>query len=273
MKSQSLTQRSAVLALVLMGALLGPADGKAQTMADYTNTPPFITDAVPPNVLLLLDNSGSMNSASYNGAPFDPTKTYFGMYDPLECYDYGSNKFIPDPAANPAAPGTCTNSPYLWSGNLLNYATMRRIDIVKWVMMGGTCSVGGRDAQGGCKQLIGQSNFDNAACCRDQTTSVAHADANNRMPSSYLPGVGGTAYFHLMGSISTLKGAFCLDNDSTQPGSSSCSDGDAYSETGPWTIRIDHFENATGVIQEVGSKARFGLMEFKGAGDGGKVLN
>lgn len=106
-------------------------------MADYTAIPPFVPDVVPPNVLLLMDNSGSMNQVAY-AENFDPTHTYYGIFDPLECYSYASNKFIPNPDANPTAPGTCPNASYPWSGNLMNYATMRRIDIVKWAMMGGS---------------------------------------------------------------------------------------------------------------------------------------
>jgi type IV pilus assembly protein PilY1 len=264
-------------ALALVGVWFLAGDhSRAQSIdnSTYAASPPFITNAVPPNVLLLMDNSGSMNEAAYKPQAFDPTKTYYGLYDPLECYDYGSEKFIPNPAANPATPGTCTNAPYLWSGNLLNYATMRRVDIVKWVMIGGTCSVGGRDAMGGCRQLIGQATFATGACCLDQTMSVSYAHASGRVPSSYLPGAGGTLYFHLVGSSGSLKGSFCLDDDAARPGSSSssCSDTDSYVESGPWRIRIDRFDNATGVIQEIGNKARFGLMEFN-TDQGGKVLS
>ncbi|MGH7252388.1 MAG: hypothetical protein ACREIE_01175, partial [Nitrospiraceae bacterium] len=270
-KIRTIQHLALACALLLAGLFLGPIEVNAQAMADYTAYPPFIgANAVPPNILLLLDNSGSMNNMAYGNA-FDPNQTYSGLSDPLECYDYGSNKFIPDPAVNPGTPGTCTTSPYLWSGNLLNYVSMRRIDIVKWVMMGGTCSVGGRDAQGGCQQLVGQYTFDNAACCLDQTMTVPTAQATGRMPASIVPS-GSNVYFHLMGSVGALKGTFCVDNDSNQDTSSDCNDGGGYTET-KWQIRVDHFENATGVIQQVGAKARFGIMEFKGAGDGGKVLS
>jgi len=124
------------LSLASLILILGPTEVNAQAMADYTSVPAFVgRDAVPPNILLLLDNSGSMNTVAYQTS-FDATKSYFGLFDPLECYDYGSNKFIPNPAANPTTLGTCTTSPYLWSGSLLNYVSMRRIDMVKWVMMG-----------------------------------------------------------------------------------------------------------------------------------------
>jgi len=258
-----------ILIGLTVGGLLFPVKAKAQSITDYTASPPFISQNVPPNILLLLDNSGSMNSNAYDN-PFDPATTYFGLYDPFECYDYASNKFIPDPAANPASPGTCSNGSYTWSGNLLNYATMRRIDIAKWVMMGGTCSVGGRDAQGGCRQLIGQSTFA-STCCLNQTQSVPVAQASGRMPASLIPG-SGDVYFHLVGSVGALQGAFCVDNDPTPDTSADCNDGSTYVET-KWQIRVDRFENASGIIQQVGTRARFGLMEFKGAGDGGKVLS
>ena len=99
MKRHTLTALT-TCALLLTGALLWPTQVKAQAMADYTSSPPFISNAVPPNILLLLDNSGSMNTRAYETA-FDASKAYYGLYDPYECYDYGSNKFQPDPAANP----------------------------------------------------------------------------------------------------------------------------------------------------------------------------
>lgn len=279
MTHEVLTHRSAGMrTLVLLICVLGWAGAaEAQTMQDYTSTPPFISNTVPPNVLLLMDNSGSMNSAAYQ-TPFSTGVTYFGYFDPYECYTYSANKFQPDPASNPSAPGTCGSS-YPWSGNLLNYVSMRRIDIVKWVMVGGVCTAGGRDAQNNCKELVGQYTFDANACCRDQTVAVTTAQATGRMPSTYIPSGSssdGNVYFHLMGSIGTLKGGFCVDNDPGQPNAQCDDDGGSYVET-LWQIRVVLLENATGIIQQVGSRARFGLMEFKSgsgtAGDGGKVLS
>lgn len=272
MTCEKITRRQMLTAVILLSAALAlPAGTQAQSMADYTATPPFIVNTVPPNVLLLMDNSGSMNMAAYSQNTFNPSTVYFGLYDPYECYSYGSNKFSPDPTANPSTPGTCGTT-YPWSGNMLNYVAMRRMDIVKWVMMGGTCTAGGRDAQNNCKQLVGQYTFDNGACCLDQTTSVSKTLATGRMPSSLLPS-GSTVYFHLMGSKGALKGGFCVDDDSNQPNSSCDDDGGSYSET-LWQINVVLLENATGIIQQVGNRARFGLMEFKsGTADGGKVLS
>ncbi len=260
----------AILGLLMIVALSGPTQADAQFLSDYTSTPPFITSTVAPNILLLLDNSGSMNSRAYQTA-FDTATTYYGIFDPTECYSYSSNRFQPDSSANPSTPGTCGAS-YPWSGNLLNYASMRRMDVAKWVMTGGICSVA-RDASGNCTRFKGQDSFNASTCCRDQTQSVTNAQATGRMDAAYIPGAG-DVYFHMVGSNANLRGYFCVDNDSTAPGSgdADCAqDGGGYTET-RWKIEVDHAVAAGGIIQQVGTRARFGLMEFKGAGDGGQVL-
>lgn len=254
---------STLACLILTGLLLWPASVGAQSLADYTTSPPFLNTTATPNVLLLFDNSGSMNSKAYD-QPFDPNKVYYGVWDAYECYNYAANKFEYDPAANPTTLGTCGSS-YPWSGNLLNYASMRRVDIAKIVMMGGICSVGGRDAQGNCKELIGQNNF--AACCQDFYQQATVAQAQNRMPAGLIPGAG-NVYFHIRGSIASLKGKICVRSTATTPSNST----DCTGTPNPVVITARLAQNASGVIQQVGNKARFGLMEFKGSGDGGKVL-
>src|SRR5207249_1854401 len=104
MKRQTMTGISlmlAMLALVLPATLLWPLEVNAQSMSDYTATPPFVSNTVPANILLLLDNSGSMNYMAYTTA-FNTATTYSGMFDATECYSYSSSVFQPDPSANPA---------------------------------------------------------------------------------------------------------------------------------------------------------------------------
>jgi type IV pilus assembly protein PilY1 len=261
----------AILGLAAAAALSASLEARAQTLSNYTSTPPFISATVAPNILLLLDNSGSMNSRAYQTA-FDTATTYYGIFDPTECYQYGSDRFQPDSASNPSTPGTCGAS-YPWSGNLLNYVSMRRMDMAKWVMTGGICSVA-RDASGYCTRFKGQDSFSTGACCRDQTQTVTNAQATGRMDATYIPGGGGDVSFHIVGSNANLRGYFCVDNDTTAPGSgdADCAqDGGGYTET-RWKIEVDWATPQGGIIQQVGTRARFGLMEFKGAGDGGQVL-
>lgn len=271
MNRHMITQRVALmsmLALLLGSSLLRPADIKAQAMSDYTATPPFVSNAVPPNVLLLMDNSGSMNGLAYPAA-FVPTQTYNGLFVAEECYSYASGKFSPDSAANPttmpAGGWNCSgNASYPWSGNLLNYAAQRRIDIVKYVMVGGMCTVA--RVNDTCATVKGQDSFNSSACCRNQIQSVTVAQATDRMPSALIPG-SGSVYFHMVGSVSTLRGKFCVKPNNTPPTSdTNCGASNLFG------IVADHPETTTGVIQQMGTKARVGLMEFKGVGEGGKVL-
>ncbi len=281
MKITRYTAWTASLALLCLTVGPGTRDAGAQAMADYTTTPSFISETVPPNVLLLLDNSGSMNIMAYDDglAAFDPTRTYNGIFDAAECYLYtgsgASERFAPDSSANPAtmpAGGwTCTgNATHPWSGNLLNFAGMRRIDIAKWVMVGGICAVA-RAADFTCSSVKAQ-DLPFAACCQNQTQAIAIADVSGRMPAALIPG-SGNVYFHLRGSNSSLRGKICVDNDSTQPSSSatSCQDGGTFVE-GEFVIRADQLTNSTGVIQQVGQKARFGVMEFSTLGSDGGVV-
>ncbi len=277
MSSRSLI--GCVWALTLTGLLLGSSDVTAQTMADYTAIPPFVSETVPPNILMLLDNSGSMNSMAYDdsGEAFDPTKSHTGIFDATDCYQYdgAADKFVPDPAANqatmPAGGWTCTgNSTYEWSGNLLNYGTMRRIDIAKSVMVGGVCAVT-RDADLTCSSVKGQ-DAPFAACCQNQAQRISTANVTGRMAAAFIPS-GSYVYFQLEGSNSNLRGKFCVDDDASTPSSfaSSCQDGGSFTE-GEFVIRADQLTNSTGVIQQVGDKARFGMMEFSTLGDDGGVI-
>ena len=62
--------RLAILLLVALSLILSsPQYVKAEccpNMADYLAYPPFLTSKVAPNILLILDNSGSMNQFAYH---------------------------------------------------------------------------------------------------------------------------------------------------------------------------------------------------------------
>ena len=60
MKSRNIATRGTVM-LALVGCLVGPGALQAQTMDQYYAVPPFVSDQVAPNIILLLDNSGSMS--------------------------------------------------------------------------------------------------------------------------------------------------------------------------------------------------------------------
>lgn len=113
-------------------------------MNDYCQIPPFISGAtVKPNVLLMVDNSGSMNEFAYKGAGTNASDTpdtsyqsgspYYGYFDINKMYTYDNTAgghFKIDTAA-------VADKTSFWSGNFLNWLTMRRVDVVRKVLVGG----------------------------------------------------------------------------------------------------------------------------------------
>jgi type IV pilus assembly protein PilY1 len=219
---------------------VAPQAVRAQTMADYTAAPPFVSENVPPNVLLIMDNSGSMNESAYhpNGEVYNPAKEYRGYFALDKCYSYASSQF--KPVANKAAAGDPCGAGAPWLGNFLNYMTMTKLEITKFVMMGGKCApraINGTCYPGGTLRL----------------------ESNESVSSINMNGTGITPYssnkcFRRVGDSLLVENNGC--------GGSS----DSYS------LRAEIAAEPNGVIQAVGNRARFGLMQFKSAGDGAKVL-
>ncbi|NNG02468.1 MAG: hypothetical protein HKM93_24045, partial [Desulfobacteraceae bacterium] len=125
---------------------------------DYLAYPSFLTSRVEPNVLLILDNSGSMNEFAYHEVEgnrdgndawtgYDPAKEYYGLFNPNKCYNYDTAHHYfyvnGDTKDDPATPDIIERSagfdadPRRFSGNWLNWWTMRRIDVAKKVLTGG----------------------------------------------------------------------------------------------------------------------------------------
>jgi type IV pilus assembly protein PilY1 len=166
MKRQSIAARE-VLLIALVSALAGPAIVEAQTMDQYYAQPPFVGEQVKPNILILMDNSGSMSErACYTlncGTPTPPSTvfsaatTYNGLFDPMKCYTYdtalsAANQRFEPVSGNKATINTACSSTQ-WDGNFLNWATFRRFDAVKKAMVGGECytpTAPSRNADGTC---------------------------------------------------------------------------------------------------------------------------
>jgi len=141
----------ALLALLVAGSLLGRSRSASAGMEDYCQYPPYVFQSVVPSVNLLISNSSSMlNFAYYDNnsvsgdndctdasnpcSGFDPSQEYFGYFDPGYYYSYSGNKF--QKYANPKSSSTKANTD--WDGNFLNWLTMRRIDVLRKVLTGGT---------------------------------------------------------------------------------------------------------------------------------------
>jgi type IV pilus assembly protein PilY1 len=147
--------------VILMSFGLQRSYSAGANMTDYCYIPPIVGQQVKPNVLIVMDFSGSMqfpayvpcNFGGYSGYvaqcgtstatsssswKYDTSKTYYGYFDPNKCYRYSGSSFQENSCdcSNKIGTSTCI------SGNLLNWITTTRIDIARWVLTGGRTSTG-----------------------------------------------------------------------------------------------------------------------------------
>jgi type IV pilus assembly protein PilY1 len=125
----------ALSTVVMISLLISIATAQIQ-ITPYCCAPPFVTEVVVPNIMLSLDNSGSMYDRAY--APLtttmSDTTSYYGYFKPESSYVWSSNRFVSSPTG-----------PY--PGNILNWACMSRADVAKKVLTGGKANVLGSVAR------------------------------------------------------------------------------------------------------------------------------
>ncbi len=130
-----------------------PLHAAVPTSSDYTLKPPVLVRTETPLVMLGLSVDHQLSYKAYSDyaditgdgnldIDYEDSFDYFGYFDSDWCYEYdtSSNVFVPSSSANglSATPKThtCSGSKE-WSGNLLNWATMTRLDILRGVLYGG----------------------------------------------------------------------------------------------------------------------------------------
>ncbi len=279
MKRGDVALRGTIM-FALVFCLTGAGVAQAQTMDQYYAVPPFVSDQVAPNIILVLDNSGSMSGLGCDrnddgdcrdaaDLAFTNTTSWSGYFDSLRCYTYDSGADARFEPATVKATLATACSGTAWDGNFLNWATFRRFDALKKAMIGGDCFVA-RLADGTCptsgtpalKTVRAQASGVNTELAAVNYGGGAGANTYvGRIPTADTSGTPGTLY------IGTDDAYFCVDNDSTFD--SNC--GDGYSQRKYW-LKIGYSTEPTGVIQQIGASARFGLFEFKPTGDGARML-
>ncbi|MDO9308973.1 MAG: hypothetical protein Q7V04_07895, partial [Deltaproteobacteria bacterium] len=133
---------------VLLLCLLSPTVLPAATMNDYCIMPPFVAQAVPPMVMFDVSRDHKLYYQAYNDGVdlnsdgridnmYDHSIEYYGYFNPYKCYTHtggsGSNDYF-----TPATTNTdrfCGSGQ--WGGNILNWLTMSRMDVIRKVMYGG----------------------------------------------------------------------------------------------------------------------------------------
>jgi len=119
---------------------------EAATMQDYCVVPPFIAQSVPPLVMFETGRDHKLYYEAYNDASdldedgkldiaYKHSIDYYGYFDPNKCYTYsstGSGEFNP---VSVTSTKFCNAGQ--WSGNVLNWLNMSRMDSLKKVLYGG----------------------------------------------------------------------------------------------------------------------------------------
>lgn len=107
-------------------------------MSAYSHIPPFVAGTnVPPNVLMVVDNSGSMDERAYTDS-YSSAKSYFGYFDNNKMYVYNSTgKRFTATSATKDTTKTAISTTTAASGNFLNWLATRRIDAVRMALVGG----------------------------------------------------------------------------------------------------------------------------------------
>src|SRR2546426_2323692 len=136
---------------------------------------------------------------------FDPTHSYFGLFDPFRCYTTNSNSFI-----YAATKINLTDSCAVvngWDGNFLNWLAMRKMDIIYQALVGGAPKPAQANADGSANSLAGQSKTgenaspskncggsanppDNSKTCWRYVKFVPTLTLTGRVPTTILPAVG-----------------------------------------------------------------------------------
>jgi type IV pilus assembly protein PilY1 len=209
-------------------------------MADYTCYPIFMAQSIRPNILIILDNSGSMNLQAYTDT-FNPSRQYYGYFSSNLKYTYTSNRFE-------ISSCTCGGGANCWDGNFLNWLTMRRVDVARKVMVGGKAE---SRTGGGVQVLVGEAP--------SQTGSGYYKSYTNSASYSPYAGSGSNPYqFYMDGGYIYLyrwsgsKWVKQSTNFIIKVKKNIAYEPDCFGTDG----------NLAGVIQRVGDKARFGLMRY-----------
>ncbi len=236
----------------------------------YAANPPFISQGLPPNVMMLVDNSTSMSRFAYfdgwstatsaddnwgllEATPctgFIPDRRYYGYFDPGSWYLYVTNHFVFQ--AKKADRGKNATE---WDGNFLNWLTMRRTDVLRKVLVGGI--MGGGD-------LVGQDPVGTIDECGGWK-GIRASTAANFMPAARVAAVSDKSpeliRFKVweQGNTAAIKEIAGVNYETGQETKVAV------------TLNISCYVGTQplGVVQRVGDRVRWGIAFFEQDGQDG----
>jgi type IV pilus assembly protein PilY1 len=112
---------------------------------DVSQVPLFSGQSDPPLMMLVMSRDEQLFNKAYtdytdlNGdglldITYQDAFDYAGYFDSKLCYSYGTGRFK---ATGPATGHSCSGQTGRWSGNFLNWVTMSRLDVLRFVLYGG----------------------------------------------------------------------------------------------------------------------------------------
>ncbi len=244
-------------------------NANAASMSDYCVVPPYVIQDVPPNVMIILDNSGSMFNFAYSDGfsttatsddndcsnisnPCDgfldpgtyPNFKYYGYFDPDVWYTYSSGRFVQAGLKTSSRP---SNS---WDGNFLNWLTMRRVDVIRKVLTGGAKGTG--EGSGYSRLIAATPDVSDRGIYKSIANIQNYADST---------AVGSGTRFITFSTGGSGTAAFKVCS------SANCS----FSNSGSFSVAVRVPDPVEGVLQDViGTRARLGVT-FYNTNDGGFV--
>jgi len=214
-------KRLAFIIIIVLSFFTFSSNNLDAAMTDYCVVPPYVIQDAPPNVMIVLDTSGSMlNFAYFDGfqrddcstipspcndctsssnpcTGFDQGYKYYGYFNPDYWYTYSSSVFVP------AAPKSGTRPANSWDGNFLNWLTMRRVDVIRKVMAGGKSTGSGANTRllGKIADYAGRGIYKQIANANDYTPYSGN--------KTFTFSTGGSATSSF--SVSGISGTFSVD--------------------------------------------------------------
>lgn len=176
--------------LTLAAALTLSVSAHAQI--DIAQQPVFLNPP-DPRVMLLVSRDHELSKKAYNDysdingdgrldITYNDSIDYYGYFDPRRCYSYNNNRFEPGAAATGTNGHHCNNA---WSGNLLNWATMTRMDVMRKTLYGGYRSTDNNGAALGDTVLERAFLPDDTHAFAKVFSAPSGSTMSNFVPSTY----------------------------------------------------------------------------------------
>jgi len=135
------------VAIILMCSFFATKPASSEISSDYSYIPPFLTNAMPPMVMLTMARDHRLYYEAYNDASdinedgildvrYNPDIDYYGYFDSHKYYEYSSANERFEPRGFTLDKKKAPNGNY-WSGDFLNYVSMTRMDCLRKVLYGG----------------------------------------------------------------------------------------------------------------------------------------